>query len=87
MLDQIKALLQEAQLRQQLLAAADREEVIKLITTAGAEKGYTFTDESVSQAATELMSEGEELTEEDLLAVAGGIGPELPSYTPKCQED
>ncbi len=72
MIENIKELLQNAQLQQQVKASANLAEAIKLITTAGAEKGYSFTQESVAQLISGLMLGEHELSEEDLLAVAGG---------------
>lgn len=72
MIQNIKELLQNAQLQQQVKAATNLVEAIKLITTAGAEKGYSFTQESVAQVIGRLMLEEQELTEADLQAVAGG---------------
>ncbi len=43
MIDNIKELLQNVQLQQQLKEAGNLAEAIKLITTAGAQKGYSFT--------------------------------------------
>ncbi|WP_225895628.1 hypothetical protein [Dendronalium phyllosphericum] len=51
MLQQIKELLQNAQLQQKLTAAANEAEAIKLLAIAGAEKGYKFTVEGLSQVA------------------------------------
>ncbi|MEH2121558.1 Nif11-like leader peptide family natural product precursor [Nostoc sp.] len=74
MLQQIKELLQNAQLQQQVNAAANQAEAIKLLAIAGVEKGYNFTIESVSQVLTELTSvESGELSEEELLSVSGGM--------------
>ena len=77
MLNQIKALLQDAQLRQKIKEAKTLDEVIKLIATAAPEKGDNFTTEGVTQMLTRLLpgsgNEGEELSKEDLLAVAGGL--------------
>ncbi|MEH2126611.1 MAG: hypothetical protein V7K44_20045 [Nostoc sp.] len=46
MLHQIKELLQNAQLQQQIKAAANQAEAIKLIPIASAEKDYNFTVEA-----------------------------------------
>jgi hypothetical protein len=74
MLQQIKELLQNAQLQQKLTAAANEAEAIKLLAIAGAEKGYKFTVEGLSQVLTELTSmEFGELSEEELLSVSGGM--------------
>jgi hypothetical protein len=74
MVSDIKELLQNAQLQQQVKASTNLAEAIKLITTAGAQKGYSFTQESVAQVVSSLMLEEHELPEADLLAVAGGYG-------------
>ena len=72
MLNQIKALLQDAQLRQKIKEAKTLDEAIKLMATAGAEKGDNFTTENVTQMLTRLAPKQLlELSEEDLLAVAG----------------
>lgn len=55
MIQNIKELLQNAQLQQQVKEAANLAEAIKLITTAAVEKGYSFTQESVAQAISGLM--------------------------------
>ncbi|MFN6514133.1 MAG: Nif11-like leader peptide family natural product precursor [Nostoc sp. CreGUA01] len=73
MLNQIKELLQNAKLQQQLKAAANQAEAIKVLAIASAEKGYNFTTEAISQMLTELISvESDELSEEELLGVSGG---------------
>lgn len=72
MIQIIKELLQNVQLQQQIKEAANLVEAIRLITTAGAKKGYSFTQESVAEAINELMLGQHELSEADLLAVAGG---------------
>jgi predicted ribosomally synthesized peptide with nif11-like leader len=73
MLSNIKELLQNAQLQQQIKTAANQAEVIKLLILASAEKGYNFTVEGVSQAFAELTSlQSNELSEEELLGVSGG---------------
>ena len=73
MMENIKALLQNAQLQQHMKDATDLEEVAKLIATAGVQKGYPFTPESVAQAVSGLMVWDSELTEAELQEVAGGI--------------
>jgi predicted transposase YdaD len=74
MIKNIKELLQNAQLQQQVKEAANLAEAIKLIATAGAEKGYSLTQQKVAQVVSELMLEKQELLETDLLAVAGAFG-------------
>ncbi len=76
MLNQIKALLQDRQLRQKIKQAKTLDEAIELIMTADAEKGNNFTTEDVTQILTKLApgsgNELIELSESDLQAVAGG---------------
>ena len=75
MLNQIKALLQDAQLRQKIKAAKTLDEAIKLIVNADAEKDSNFTTEDVTQMLTKLAPDSGneliELSESDLQAVAG----------------
>ena len=79
MLNQIKALLSDAQLQQQIKQAADSTEAVKVIVTAGAAKGYNFSKEVVAQALTSLMlAESNQLSEADLLSVAGAGGRTFP---------
>ncbi|MFN6565697.1 Nif11-like leader peptide family natural product precursor [Dendronalium sp. ChiSLP03b] len=73
MITNIKELLQNTQLQQQVKAAANLADVIKLITTAGVQKGHSFTQESIAQVVGGLILEERELSEADLLAVAGGL--------------
>lgn len=72
MIQTIKELLQNVQLQQQIREAGNLAEAIKLITTAGVEKGYAFTQESIAQAFSGLMLGEQELSEADLQTVAGG---------------
>ena len=73
MLQRIKELLQNAQLREKMQATASHAEAVKLLLIASAEKGYNFTVESVSQVLAELTSmEPRALSEEELLSVSGG---------------
>ncbi|MGV0106497.1 Nif11-like leader peptide family RiPP precursor [Nostoc sp. DSM 114167] len=74
MLHQIKELLQNAQLQQQVKAAANQAEAIRVIAIASAEKGYNFTVETISQMLAELtFVDSNELSEEELLSVSGGM--------------
>ncbi|MEO1006618.1 MAG: Nif11-like leader peptide family natural product precursor [Cyanobacteria bacterium J06638_38] len=70
MLNQIKALLGDAQLRQQIKEATSLEEAITLIKNAGIKKGYQFSSDSLFQL---LQDQLEPLGEADLLSVAGGV--------------
>ncbi len=92
MLNQIKALLQDRQLRQKIKEAKTLDEAIELITIADAEKGDSFTTEDVTQMLTKLApgsgNEWQKLSESDLLAVAGGIvgvpSPPVPTGLSNC---
>ncbi|MEO1006620.1 MAG: Nif11-like leader peptide family natural product precursor [Cyanobacteria bacterium J06638_38] len=70
MLNQIKALLKDFQLRQQIKQATTMAETISLIKSVGSKKGYQFSSDSLSQL---LQDQLEPLSEADLLLVAGGI--------------
>ncbi len=91
MLNQIKALLQDGQLRQKIKEAKTLDEAIKLIVTADAEKGDNFTTEDLTQMLTKLSpgsrNEWKKLSESDLLAVAGGIvkGAPTASFCVNCE--
>jgi predicted ribosomally synthesized peptide with nif11-like leader len=86
MIQNISELLQNAQLQQQVKEATNLTEAIKLITNASAKKGYSFTQESIAQLSSELMLGEYELSEDDLLGVAGGIIPRttLCSHSSTC---
>ncbi len=86
MIENIKELLQNTQLQQQLKAASNLVEAIKLIATAGAEKGYSFSQESIAQVVSGLMLEEHTLTESDLIAVAGGRMPDCKCGLVYCSE-
>ena len=88
MLNQIKELLQDPQLQQKVKAAANQEEAINLLTSAGAEKGYNLSTEEVSQALAELTSgKTSELSEEELLTVSGGMRPNTGHSHMSCCTD
>lgn len=81
MLNQIKALLKDEQLRQKIKEANTQDEVIKLLTIAATEKGNNFTTEEATQILTKFaLQKLYELNEEYLLAVAGRST--LPCYRP-----
>ena len=72
MLKQIKALLQDAQLRQKIKQAKTLDEASERIVTADSGKGDKFTTEDVTQTLTGLATkQWQKLSELDLLAVAG----------------
>ncbi|WP_009630796.1 hypothetical protein [Synechocystis sp. PCC 7509] len=73
MIYNIKQLLQNTQLKQQVKESSNLVEAIKLIVNAGVQKGYTFTQENVAQVVSELILDERELSESELLAVTGGL--------------
>lgn len=73
--------------QEKLKKATDVETFTKLIAELAKEKGYTFTIEQVEVATTEKIENGvasidlwEELPDEQLEAVAGGLGVGLSDY-------
>lgn len=74
MLNQIKALLQDSQLRQQIKAAQTLEEVTKLLATAGTEQYPHLSSNDLLALVTGQEAEVVKLSEADLLNVVGG-GP------------
>lgn len=78
MLNQLKTLLSDAQLRQQVKASNSLADAISLLKTAGADKGYLFSRDRLSQF---LQSPLERLDESELLLVSGGW-----SGSPRCLE-
>ncbi len=72
MLNKIKALLRDDRVRQDIKKAKTQDEAIKVLTTAGAEKGENFLTEDVTKLLTEVALQTiPEMSEEDLQAVAG----------------
>jgi predicted ribosomally synthesized peptide with nif11-like leader len=82
MLHNLKELLQNVQLQQQIKGAVNQAEVVRLLIAAGAEKGYNFTVESVNQLLADMNISSNELSEEELLGVSGGR-PVI-CYTKRC---
>ncbi|MBT9315795.1 hypothetical protein [Leptothoe spongobia] len=76
MLNQLKALLGNGQLRQKLKAVASLEEAISLIKTVGVGQEH----QAFSEGLSTLVKTGfEPLNEEDLLTIAGGWASQFPS--------
>jgi hypothetical protein len=73
MLNNIKKLLQNKQLQEKIKAAKNQAVVIELLLIAGAEKGYTFNTNEITQLLIELNITSHELSEDDLLGVIGGV--------------
>jgi hypothetical protein len=68
MLNQIKTLLNDTQLRQQLKAVNSLADEIALIKSAGAQKGYQFSHDGLAQL---LQRQRETIDEKALLDIAG----------------
>jgi predicted ribosomally synthesized peptide with nif11-like leader len=75
MLHHLHGLLQNPQLQAKIKAAIDKATAVELLLIAGAEKGYTFTVENITQFFAEINNTSPELSENDLLGVSGGIPP------------
>lgn len=73
MMQHITELLQNAQLQQQVRSTRSMAESIKMLVRAGAENGYSLTKDNIEQAVRGLILEENELSETELLAVAGGV--------------
>lgn len=87
MFNQIKALLQDAQLRQQLKDSNTPAEATRLIHAAASAQGYQFTHETISEAL--FPQSSFELSEEELHAVAAanmtGNSGHISCWTKPCQ--
>ncbi len=71
MIEELKAVLKDARVRQEIKETKTQDEVIKLVTNAGIKKGYNFTTEEVTKLLPQLaITALHELIEEDLLAAA-----------------
>ena len=75
MLQKLQELIQDAQVRQALAAAKTQADAVDVLRVAAAKKGYKLSADGVAQALTTLMPEKtqEELNEDELLAVSGGL--------------
>src|SRR5688572_21390712 len=74
MLNQIKDLLQNEQLRDALRAARDKAEAVSLLLTTSAAKGHHFTVDGMSRLLADLTpADPMELSEGELLNVSGGL--------------
>jgi hypothetical protein len=81
-LSQLQELLQNAELKAKLKAAQSEAEASKVIAAAAAAQGYTLSEERASRLLAELMPKNDELSEDDLLGVAGGMGLSAPTPFP-----
>jgi hypothetical protein len=74
MIQQLKDLVRETHIQQALQSAATQADAIGMLMRAGAERGLKFSSEGIAQALRALLSvEQENLSEEELLAVSGGL--------------
>lgn len=66
---------QDQEFQEKLEAAQDPERFLRLFVQLGEQKGYSFTLEEVEAAldAAAMALDGEELSEEQLAAMAGGF--------------
>lgn len=69
MLDQIKELLTNSQVRAKVQSAKTRGEAVDAVVTAGAERGFSFDASRVAQA---FAPRARQLSERELLMVSGG---------------
>ena len=65
---------QDSALQERLNQAQNNESLIALVTEIGQEKGYSFTRQEVKEYINEMNISQEELSEEQLEAIAGGKG-------------
>jgi hypothetical protein len=72
MLNNLQALLQNSQLQAKIKTATDKAAAVEILILAGAEKGYAFTVEAITQIFSEINNASHELSEDDLLGVNGG---------------
>jgi hypothetical protein len=84
MLSKIKFLLESPELRKRLQASASQGDAVRLITEAAIDKGQAISRESVSRLMAGLMPGRDELGEQDLLAVAGGLDSKVSSKKSPC---
>ncbi|MCU0537092.1 MAG: Nif11-like leader peptide family natural product precursor [Hydrococcus sp. Prado102] len=63
---------QNPALQERLSQAKNHESLIALVTELGQEKGYSFTRQEVEEYINEMNSSQQEITEEQLEAIAGG---------------
>lgn len=74
MIHQLKELVRETHVQQALQSAATQADAIGVLMRAGADKGLKFTSEGIAQALRTLFGVAQEsLSEEELLAVSGGL--------------
>ena len=71
---QLKDLVRDTHVRQALQSAQTQADTINLLVRDGASRGLAFTVENVTKALASLTtSKRDELSEDELLAVSGGL--------------
>ena len=83
MLNQIKALLSDTQLIQQIKNANSLSEILLILRIADIEKGVSLSKENISQLL-HMHQDAIGLSEEDLLLVSGGGINNIPGMTNGC---
>lgn len=74
MIHQLKDLVRDTHVQQALQSAKTQADTINLLVRVGAERGLAFTAENVTKALASLTTAKRyELSEEELLAVSGGL--------------
>lgn len=73
MLKQLKDLLSSESAREALQACKSDAEAAATLTKAGIAKGYSWTEATVRKALSELRGEVSELSDAELMGVAGGL--------------
>ena len=63
---------QDPALQERLNQAQDNESLIATVTELGQEKGYSFTRQEVEEYIDEMNTSEQEISEEQLEAIAGG---------------
>ena len=63
---------QDSALQERLNQAKDNESLITLVTEVGQEKGYSFTRQEAEEYINEMNNSQQEISEEQLEAIAGG---------------
>ncbi|MBT9315797.1 hypothetical protein [Leptothoe spongobia] len=83
MLNQLKTLLSDAQLHQQIKAANTLEDAISLLKATGTEKGLLFPNNELDQLIDNQLKPID-LSEAKLISAAGGFDGNKPRVTDKC---
>ena len=63
---------QDSALQEQLNQAKDKESLVALVTEISQKKGYSFTRQEVEEYIDEMITSQQEISEDQLEAIAGG---------------